>query len=97
MMPRWAHRPPEQPAPARTRLALRRQAHAPRTDQPGRGGLEAPEGPGGRAHQIDVLIVGAAEGEIGGGRVLVGDRHKTENEAARVDLDHAAKTGYGHP
>ena len=77
-MPRWAHRPPEPPEPARTSLALRRQAHAPRTDQPGIGGLEAPEGPGARAHHIDVLIVGAAEGEIGGGRVIVGYRYKTE-------------------
>src|SRR5262249_2192265 len=33
-MPRWAHRPPEPPEPARTSLALRRQPHAPRTDQP---------------------------------------------------------------
>src|SRR5919199_2499565 len=97
MMHRGAHRPPEPPEPARTSLALRRQAHSPRTDQPGRGGLEAPESPGARAHHIDVLIVGAAEGEIGGGRVIVGDRHKTENEAARIDLDHTAETGYCHP
>src|SRR5215510_3301633 len=97
MMPRWAHRPLAQPAPARTSLSLRRQAHTPRTDQPGRGDLEAPEGPGARAYHIDVLIIGAAEGEIGGGRVIVGYRYKAENEAARVDLDHAAETGYGHP
>src|SRR5262245_57794239 len=97
MMPRWAHRPLAQPVSARTSLALRREAHAPRTDQPGRGGLEAPEGPGGSAHQIDVLIIGATEGEIGGCRVIVGDRHKPENEAARVDLDNAAETSYCHP
>src|SRR5215510_16110981 len=97
MMQRGVHRPPEPPEPARTSLALRRQAHSPWPDQPGIGGLEAPEGPGARAHQIDVLIVGAAEGEIGGGRVIVGYRHKPENEATRVDLDNTAEPGYGHP
>jgi hypothetical protein len=74
------------PEPARhTPIAVPAGAH-PRSDQPGIGGLEAPEGPADRAHQIDVLIIGAAEGEIGCCRVIVWYRHKTENDAARVDL-----------
>src|SRR5437867_13427173 len=75
------------------RLSLRRQAHTPRSDQPGIGGLEAPEGPADSAHQIDVLIIGAAEGEISCCRVIIWYRHETDNDAARVDSNNAAETG----
>src|SRR5215471_10678204 len=75
------------------RLSLRWQAHTPRADQPGIGGLEAPERPADSAHQIDVLIIGAAEGEIRCCRVIVWYRHKPEDDAARVDLNDAAETG----
>src|SRR5262245_29689792 len=75
-----------------TRLSLRRQAHTPRSDQPRIGGLEAPEGPADSTHQIDVLIIGTAEGEIGCCRIVVWYRHKTDNNAARVDLNDATET-----
>src|SRR5690348_11750528 len=97
MMNRWACRPAEQPEPVRTSLSLRRQARSPRTNQPGIGSLEAPEGPADCPHQIDVLIVGAAKSEIGGCGVVVRYRHKTENDAARADLDNAAETGQRRP
>src|SRR6266849_4454121 len=92
MMNRWARRPPEQPEPARTSLPLRRKAHSPRTDQPGIGGLETPESPADCPHQVDVLIVGAAEGEVGCCGVIVRYRNKTENDSTRVDLNNAAET-----
>src|SRR5262249_4421358 len=97
MMNRWARRPAEQPEPARTSLPLRRQARSPRTDQPGIGGLETPEGPRSCPHHIDVLIVGAAKSEVGGCGVIVRYRHKTKNDPARVDLDDAAKAGQCGP
>src|SRR4051812_15697202 len=97
MMNRWARRPTEQPEPARTNLSLRRQAHTPGTDQPGKGSLEAPEGPAVRPHQINVLIVGTAKSEVGGCGVIVRYRHKTENDPARVDLDDAAEAGQCGP
>src|SRR5262249_8161319 len=57
----------------------------------------APEGAAGRAHQEYVLVVGAAKGEIGGGRVAVRDRHETDDNAAPIDLDNAAETGQRCP
>src|ERR1700736_4404492 len=76
---------------------LRRQANAARPDQPGVGRLEAPEGPAGCPLQVDGLMVGAAERKVGCCGVIVRYRHKTENDAARVDLDNAAKTSQCGP
>src|SRR5690348_18510829 len=93
MMNRWACRPAEQPEPVRTSLSLRRQARSPRTNQPGIGSLEAPEGPADCPHQLDVLMVGAAKSEMGVCGVVVRYRPKTENDAGRADWDSAAGTG----
>src|SRR5580704_15623065 len=76
---------------------LRRQANAARPDQPGIGRLEPPEGPADCPLQIDGLIVRAAERKVGCCSVAVRYRHKTENDAARVDLDDTAKTGQCGP
>src|SRR6516164_8090398 len=76
---------------------LRWQAHTARADQAGIRRLEAPEGPADRALEIDVLIVGAAEGEVGGRSVVVRYRHKAQNYAARVDFQHPAERGRRHP
>src|ERR1700719_1001185 len=73
-------------------LLLRRQTNAARPDQAGIGRLEAPEGSACRPLQVDILIVGAAEREIGCCGVVVRYRHKTENDSARIDLDNAPKT-----
>src|SRR5689334_19171891 len=76
---------------------LRWQANAARPNQAGIGRLKAPKGPAGCPLQIDGLIVGAAEREVGCCSVGVRYRHKTENDAARIDLDNAAKTGQCGP
>src|SRR5580704_7278832 len=76
---------------------LRWQPNAARPDQPGIGCLEPPEGPAGRALQVDGLIVGAAERKVGCCGVVVRYRHKTENDATEVDLDNAAKTSQCGP
>src|SRR4051794_3449496 len=44
---------------------LHRQARAAGTDQAGVGRLEAVDPPADRALEVDVLVVGAAEGEVG--------------------------------
>src|SRR5262249_20958777 len=69
---------------------LRWQAHAARTDQARIGRLEAPEGPADRAFEVNVLIVGAAERKVSRQHVAVRNRHKTDDDAARVDFDDAA-------
>src|ERR1700726_4999500 len=56
-------------------LLLRRQTNAARPDQAGIGRLEAPEGSACRPLQVDILIVGAAEREIGCCGVVVRYRH----------------------
>src|SRR6266436_9294074 len=76
---------------------LRRQANAAGADQAGIGRLEPPEGAARRSLQIDVLVVGAAEGEVGGCRVAVRDRNETENDAAPIALDDTAKPGHCCP
>src|SRR6516165_5285672 len=55
---------------------LRLQAHAARTDQARIGRLEAPEGPADRAFEVNVLIVGAAEGKVSRQHVAVRNRYK---------------------
>src|SRR5215212_3713393 len=79
------------------RLRLCREPHAAGADQPGKGRLEAPERAARRAHEIDELVVGAAEREVGGREIAVRDRHETDNETAWIDLEDAAEPGGGHP
>src|SRR5271156_101197 len=76
---------------------LRRQANAARPDQSGVGRLEPPESSTDCPLQINKLIVGAAEREIRCCGVIVGYRHITENDSARIDLDNAAKPGQCGP
>src|SRR5271156_1671070 len=76
---------------------LRRQANAARPDQPGIGRLEAPEGPADCPLEVDVLIVGAAEGEVGGCEIAIGYRYETQDYAARVDFDDAAEPARSRP
>src|SRR6516162_5199381 len=76
---------------------LRWQAHAARTDQARIGRLEAPEGPADRAFEVNVLIVGAAEGKVSRQHVAVRNRYKTDDDAARVDFDDAAEPGHLGP
>ena len=44
--------------------------------------------------KIDVLVVRAAEREIGRQDIAVRYRHETHNYAARIDLDNAAEPGH---
>src|SRR6516162_7643366 len=76
---------------------LRLQAHAARTDQARIGRLEAPEGPADRAFEVNVLIIGAAEGKVSRQHVAVRNRYKTDDDAARVDFDDAAEPGHLGP
>src|SRR5262249_62005456 len=76
---------------------LGRRAYAARADQARIGRLEAPEGPADRAFEVDVPIVGAAEGKVGRQYIAVRNRHKTDDDAARVDLDDAAEPGHLGP
>src|SRR6516162_118133 len=76
---------------------LRWQAHAARTDQARMRRLEAPEGPTDRAFEVNVLIVGAAEGKVSRQQVAVRNRHKADDDAARIDLDDAAEPGHLRP
>src|SRR5262249_13462054 len=76
---------------------LRRQADAARADQARIGRLEAPEGPADGAFEVNVPIVGAAEGKVGRQHVAVRNRHKTDDDTARVDLDDAAEPGHLRP
>ena len=67
----------------------------PPADQTGEGCLEAPEGAAGRPFEDDVAVVLAAKGEVGRGQIAVRDRHKPQDEAARVDLQDAVEPGGG--
>src|SRR5438093_47750 len=76
---------------------LRRQPHAPRADQAGIGRLETPEGPARCSLEVNVLVVGAAKSEVGGCGVAIRNRDETEDDAARIDFDNAAKTKHLSP
>src|SRR5207237_9053140 len=72
-------------------LRLCRETGAAGADQAGIWRLEAPEGAAGRAFEKDVAVVRTAEGEIRCCYLAVRDRHKAEDDAARVNLEDAAE------
>src|ERR1700674_2149537 len=90
--------PAYQSAPTTSAIATRsvrgsrlcRQAHTSRADQARIGRLETPEGPAGCPLEVYVLIVGAAESEVGRCVIAIWNRHETKNDAARIDFGYAA-------
>ena len=80
-------------------LRLCREAHAARADQSRIRRLEAPEGAAVGSHHINVPVVLTAKREVGSRQIAAGGRYrdKSDDDAARVDFEDAAKPAGGNP